>query len=146
MVRPCLAGRRRQRRDPLDGAFRHVAGHRGDAIELLLADAIGERVDQAGDVGLRFLRQRGDRLLRRQRLGERGGKGHDLDAEAGIDGFDLVAEQPRQTLHVAHRQRRSDPDRLDAVVDPVKEQDRGAGRRGLWLQAPRKAATTSLPV
>ena len=58
----------------------------------------------------------------RDRLGERGGKGHDLDAEAGSDGFDLVAEQPRQTLHVAHGLRRSDPDRLDTVVDPVKQQ------------------------
>jgi hypothetical protein len=42
----------------------------------------------------------------------------------GVDGLDLVAEQPRQTLHVAQRLRRSDPDRLDTVVDPVKQQDR----------------------
>jgi len=49
-------------------------------------------------------------------------KGHDLDAETGSDGFNPVAEQPRQTLYVAHRQRRSNPDRLDTIVDPVKEQ------------------------
>ena len=107
---------------PLDRAFRHVAGDRSEAIEPAFADAIGERVDQAGDIGLRLLDQRGNRLLWRQRLGERGGKAHDLDAEARIDRFDLVAEQPGQALHVAHRQRRADPDRLDAVIDAVQEQ------------------------
>ena len=58
----------------------------------------------------------------RKRLGERGGQGHDLDAETRSDGFDPVAEQPRQTLHIAHGLRRSDPDRLDTVVHPVKQQ------------------------
>src|ERR1700731_3080218 len=80
-----------------------------------------ERVDETRDVRLRFLGQRGDRLFRRKRLGERGGKAHDLDAEARIDRFDLVAEEPSQTLHVAHRRGRADADGLDAVVDAMKQ-------------------------
>ena len=53
-----------------DRALRHVACDRRDAIELRLADAVGENVDQPGDVrapaaSIRLRR----RLLRQQRLG-----------------------------------------------------------------------------
>src|ERR1700724_919828 len=121
MVRPCLTRVGSRRRDATHRAFRHVAGDRSETIEMLFADSIGERVDETGDVRLRFLGKRRDRLFRRKRLGERGGKAHDLDAEARIDGFKLVADEPGQARHVAHRPRRADADGLDTVVDAMKE-------------------------
>ena len=57
-----------------------------------------------------------------------------LDAEAGVDGLDLVAEEPGQTLPIAHRPRRADADGLDAVVDPVKKQIEPPRAEALCLQ------------
>ena len=56
-----------------------------------------------------------------QRLGDTRAQDHDLDAETGIDGLDLVAEQPGRAFGVAHRQGRADADGLDVIVDPVTE-------------------------
>ena len=44
------------------------------------------------------------------------GECHDLDAEAGIDGLDLVAEQPGHALRVAQRQAGPDAHRLCSVI------------------------------
>jgi hypothetical protein len=52
---------------------------------------------------------------------KRGGKAHALDAEARIDRFDLVAQEPCQPLYLAHRQGRADADGLDAVADAMKQ-------------------------
>jgi hypothetical protein len=91
MVWPCFAGDWSGRRDALDRALGHIAGEWSEAIEPAFADAIGERVDQAGDIGLRFFDQRRNGLLWHQRLGERCSEAHQFDAEARIDRFDLVA-------------------------------------------------------
>ena len=48
---------------------------------MLFADSIGELIDEARNIRIRFLSQRGDYLFRRQRHGERRGQAHDLDAE-----------------------------------------------------------------
>ncbi len=145
MVRPRLAGIGSRRRDATHRAFRHVAGDRSETIEMLFANSIGERVDETGDVRLRFLGKRGDRLFRRKRLGERGGKAHDLDAEARIDRFDLVAQEPCQTLHVAHRQGRADANGLDAVVDAMKEKIETPRAKSLWPRGPHKAGRRARP-
>jgi hypothetical protein len=47
---------------------------RSKAIEMLFADSISERIDEARNIRLRFLSQRGDYLFRRQRHGERRGQ------------------------------------------------------------------------
>jgi hypothetical protein len=122
LIRPCRAGAWRDRINTHHRTFRHVAGNRRETIKPLVADAIGQRVDQAGNVGLRFFRQRRNHLPWRQRLGERRGEPHDLDAKARIDRFDFVAEQAGQSPHIAHGQSCADPDRFEAVVDPVKKQ------------------------
>ena len=122
MARPFRAGLRRQRWDMAHRALGHVARNRRDAIEIPFADAIGQEIDQAGHVGLWFLDQAGHGLLRRQRLRDGGGERHDLDAEAGIDGLDLVGEQPRHALGVAERQGRADAHRLRAAVDAMADE------------------------
>ena len=42
--------------------------------------------------------------------------------ESRFDVLDLVAEQPRQTLNVAHRHCRSDADRFNPAVDTMQQQ------------------------
>ena len=51
MAGPFHAGLGRERRDVAHRAFRHVACHRSRAIEVPLADTVGEKIDQLGDVG-----------------------------------------------------------------------------------------------
>ena len=51
----------------------------------------------------------------------RRGKPHDLDAESRFDGLDLVAKEPRQAFHVAHRRRGADADRFNPNVDTMKQ-------------------------
>jgi hypothetical protein len=47
-------------------------------------------------------------------------EGHDLDAEARINGLDLVAEEPSHALHVAQRQGCADPrTTVDAVANQI---------------------------
>jgi hypothetical protein len=57
-----------------------------------------------------------------ERLGQRRGQPHGLDAEAGFDGLDPVAQQAREPLHVPRRGRRPDPYRPNPVVDPAEQQ------------------------
>ena len=104
------------------------------AIELLFADAIGEKIDQARDVGLGFLDQARGRLFRRQRFRHGRRECHDLDAEAGIDGLDLVAEQPGHALCVAQRQAGSDPHGLGAIVDAMADEIEPPRAEALLLQ------------
>jgi hypothetical protein len=118
----------------LNRTLRHIARHRRDPIELLLADAVGQEIDQARDVRLRFLDQIGDGLLRRQRLGHGGGERHHLDAEARLDGFDLVREQPGHALSIAERKRCADAHRLRAVVYPMADEVEPAGTEALQFE------------
>jgi len=60
---PRLAGLWRGWRDLLNRAFWHVARDRTKAIEPLFPDSIGERIDEAGDIRLRYFGQRGDHLF-----------------------------------------------------------------------------------
>ena len=75
-------------------AFRHVARDRSEAIEPLFADAIGERVDQVGDIGLRLLRS-----ARRSPVSGASGSASVAARlmismpKPGSIGLDLVAEQ-----------------------------------------------------
>jgi hypothetical protein len=62
-ISPGLAGVRPYRRDFLNRTFRHVAFDPREAIEMLLANSVGERVDEAGDIRLRFCDERRDRLI-----------------------------------------------------------------------------------
>ena len=57
MAGPFRAGLRRQRRDVADRALGNVARDGRGAIEILLADAVGEEIDEAGDIRLRLLDQ-----------------------------------------------------------------------------------------
>src|SRR5438445_11066 len=122
MIRPGLSDVRRTRRDPLDGAFRDVTGDRGEAIEPSLANPVGERIDETRDIRRRRVGQRRAHLLQRQLLGECRRQAHDFDTEARIDGFDPIAEQPRQPLAVANRPCGADANGLDAIVDAMEEE------------------------
>ena len=104
------------------GTFRDVARQRSEAIEPLLANAIGQCVDQVGDICLGGVSKARNDLFRRERLGQRRGESHDLDAKAGIDGLDLVAEEPSQTPGVADGQRRADTDCLQPVIGAMQKQ------------------------
>ncbi len=129
--RPALLGWRCQRRDPSGGAFGDVALDCGHAIELLEPDAVGQRVDKAGDVRFRRFGQAVRGRAVTQRLGERSRQRHQLDAEPGVYVLDLVAEEPRQTLGIAHGLRRADPNGLDPVVDAVTQKLQLARAEGL---------------
>ena len=115
------------------------ACNRPDAIEISFADAIGEKIDQARHIRLDLFEQaRGD-LLRRKRLNDDGRERHQLDAETGIDGFDLVAQQPAVTaLAVAERQAACRARRACAAVDTV-EHDQAAARRAPCTPSSRRA-------
>ena len=76
----------------------------------------------ARNVGLALFDQARRELLPRKRLGHDGRECHQLDAETGIDGFDLVAQQPCHALDVAKRQARADANRLRAAVDTVADE------------------------
>ena len=131
---PGLAGLGRERRYAPDRALRHVALHRGEAVEPVRADPVGDDVDQARHVGQDLVRQRGESLVGRERLGEGGQKAHPLDAEAGGDRLDPVAEEAGEPANVAHRPRSGDADRLDPVVHPAAEQVEPAHAEALFLQ------------
>ena len=83
-------------------------------------------------------------LLGRERLGRGRGQPHDLDAEAGIDRLDLVAQQPGQPLDVADRLGGADADRLDPVVDQAEQQIEAPGAEASQLQFLGRASTVSL--
>ena len=51
----------------------------------------------------------------------------DLNAEAGRDGLDPVAEEPGQPLRVALRLGEADAQRLDMAVNPPAEQVEAPG-------------------
>jgi hypothetical protein len=66
------------------GALGHVALDGRKPIELREPDAVGERVDQPGDVGFQRFGQAGRGRPISQRLGDRSGQRHELDPESGI--------------------------------------------------------------
>lgn len=98
MVWPARAGILGQGRNAADGSLRHVAGDRGEAIDRAGTDPVGERVDQPRKIRLRRVDQAACSLPLCEGFRQRGGERHDLDAEAGIDGLDLVAEQPGEAF------------------------------------------------
>jgi hypothetical protein len=69
-----------------------------------------------------------------ERLGQRRGQPHGLDAEAGFDGLDPVAHQAREPLHVPRRGRRPDTHRPNPVVDPAEQQIQPAGAQPPLLE------------
>lgn len=122
VVRPDGARRRCQDGDALDRPLRHVARARRRPVDRLRAKAVGEEVDQIGDVRRGLLDEGTDRLSANQRLGDGRGQPHHFDAEARVDGLDPIAEQPGQPPGIAHRPRRADPYHLRAIVDALAEE------------------------
>src|ERR1700722_2074015 len=115
-------------------AFRHVASHRRRTIEVLLPNPVGEQVDQPGDVGLRLVDQAGRHLLWRQWLGHSRRETHNLDAEARINGLDLVGEQTGHALDVSQWQAGPDAYGLRATIDAVADQIETTGAQAFLLQ------------
>ena len=73
-----------------DRSLRHRAGARGGAIEAVLAEAIGERIDKGGEVGTAACQAfKALALPGRHRFHQRRHQCHRLDPEAGVDGFQL---------------------------------------------------------
>jgi hypothetical protein len=108
----------RQRRHTLHRAFRHMTLIRRDAGHAVGAQAVAQRIDHAGETIAGILRgdigQPGLRCL--QRRHDLGLQRDHLDAEARIDGVQLLAQQLAQVAGVAHRQRGAHRDlRHDAI-------------------------------
>ena len=122
MARPCRACVRRQRRDTADRSLGHVACDGGHPVDRPLADAVGQRVHQIGDIGCRDLYEVTRHLPALQRLGRGRRQRHEFDAETRIDLLDLVAQETGQAPGIAHGLRRADADGLDACVDAMAKQ------------------------
>ena len=126
--------------DAGDRAFRHVAGHRREAVEPPGADAVGQRVDQVRRCRAPAPRtSEAGRLPGVQRLGHGAVRVMISMPKPGSMVVDLVAEQPGQPLGVALRHGQAHAHRLDAVVDAVATADRAGARRGPVPPARRRA-------
>ncbi len=68
-------------------------------------------------------------------------RAHDLDAEAGIDGLDLVAQETGHALHVAHRQAGADAHGLGPTVDAMAYEIEPARAEALFLQGVAELAS-----
>ena len=104
---------------------------------MLRADAVCQRIDQAGHVRRCRITQARCRRPVVEPLDDQRGKRYPLDAEAGVDGRDPLAEQPGQPPDVTHRLGRADAHGLDAVVDPMAEEIEASRAEAAVLQ--RKA-------
>lgn len=118
--RPCLTDVRRGRGNPPDRALRHIGGNGRDAKEPVAA--IAENVDERRDVGDLLFDQRGSNLTFLQRLGEDGDQHQLLDAEAGIDSLDAVAEKLRQPSRISNRLGKTGAQMLPCIVDAIDEE------------------------
>ena len=98
-----------------DRALGHIARHWRRAVDRVPADPVGEDIDEIGDVGRWLFDQGAGSLPAHERLGDGRGERHHLDAEAGVDGPDPVAEQSGQALSVGNRLGRADADGPERV-------------------------------
>ena len=109
-----------------------MAFHRSGAPDAALAQPIGQPVDQ----GRQTFLDRGvapgvePGLAARSGLHGMGGEGHDLDAEARIDGLELRREQLGDAPRIAAGQRQADGKRHGLAVQPMEAE----------LEAPRPVA------
>ena len=118
--------------NPAAGPFWHIAVNGREAVDRLRADAIGQNVDQTGQI--RCLGRKRAGLARGQGLGNGCGERHDLDAEARRDGGDLVAKQSGQAGRIALRHGKAHADGLQLAVDAVADQVQPAGAKTLRFQ------------
>ena len=132
MMRPARTAILGQCGNPAAGPFGHIAVNGREAVDRLRADAIGQNVDQTGQI--RRLGRKRAGLARGQWLGDGCGKRHDLDAEARRDGGDLVAKQPGQAGRIALRHGKAHADGLQLAVDAVADQVQPAGAKTLRFQ------------
>ena len=121
-------------RDAADGSLGNVACDGSKPIKGALAHPVHQRVDEIGDVRCAFLDEGIDDLSALKRLGDARGERHHLDAKAGFDGLDPVAEQTRQALNVADRRCHADPDGLGAAVDAVADEVKSASAQAAGLE------------
>src|SRR6516164_9683905 len=132
--RPGRAHLRRHRRDSAHAPFRDVAHDRGRPIEPVLADPVGEYVDEIGDIRHTIFDQPRRELLGVEGFGERRRERQDFDPEPWLNRLDLFAQQPGQTFDVTDWQRRTDADSLCAVVDTKADEVEAARAEALCLE------------
>ncbi len=109
-----------------DGALRQMALEGCQAAKTGEAETVAERSTRAASslssapplAPLVTAMRQGD-LRRRQHLGDRRGEHHVLDAEAGIDGAELLLEETREMADIAARPGGADGGALDGAVDAV---------------------------
>ena len=92
------------------------------------AQAVGQAIDELRGIGARAaLQTRGERTLLGARLFRlHGGEHHDVDAEAGIDGRQLLAEQRRHVLGHPGRRAQAGARLGDGAVGAVERQAEAA--------------------
>lgn len=132
---PGFAGVRRHGRNSAHRALGRLGGDWRSSVEAALTDAVDEGVDEIGDVRRSVIDHCGQGLLFCERLGQCRGEAEGFDAEAGLDRLDLVGQEPREALHVAHRHGDPDTDRLHAIVDPATNEIEALGPQSLGPQS-----------
>ena len=113
-----------------------MARARLEAPDALRAQAVGQAIDELRGVGARAaLETRRERALLGARLFRlHGGQHHDVDAEAGIDRRQLLAEQRRHMLRHPGRHAQAGAHLGDAAVGAIERQAEAAGAEAARAQ------------
>ena len=115
---------RAQRADAAHAALRHVAFNRCRAVDLRGAEPVHKPVHQNRYVGAGILiaDQADPRLLEAERLDQRNGEAHGLDAKPRIDTLELLVQQSGEMAGTAVRTGRPDADRLLGAIDALEDE------------------------
>ena len=114
-------------------ALGKIAFGRRRPIELGDASSVCERIDKGREIGLGALAKT-VALAGVKRFRERSRKHHLLNAKARIDGFEFLGQEPGQPGSVAKRLGCPSADRLNDVIDPIKEEIEAARAKTLAFQ------------
>ncbi len=103
--------------------FGEMAGAGEELKHGASAQAVGEAVDQL-TLPPELIAFSEARLGGEERLGDQRGEGHQIDAEARIDGVDLVPQDPREVAGIARRRGEAGLDHGRGAVGAVDREPR----------------------